>query len=61
MKTADIAATIGYEVPGTYIALQVLARYQVVKQLPGKEPQHWEGEQKWGRLRGEVLAQPATA
>ena len=41
LKTADIAASIGYEVPNTYSALQALARYQVVEQVPGKEPQHW--------------------
>lgn len=41
LKTADIAAAIGYEVPNTYTALQALARSQVVEQVPGKEPQHW--------------------
>ena len=41
LKTADIAAAIGYELPNTYSALQALARNQVVEQVPGKEPQHW--------------------
>lgn len=41
LKTADIAAAIDYEVPNTYTALQALARFQVVEQVPGKEPQHW--------------------
>jgi predicted enzyme related to lactoylglutathione lyase len=41
MKTAEIAAAIGYELPNTYSALQALARNQVVEQVPGKEPQHW--------------------
>jgi predicted enzyme related to lactoylglutathione lyase len=41
LRTADIAASINYEVPNTYTALQALARYQVVEQIPGKEPQHW--------------------
>jgi predicted enzyme related to lactoylglutathione lyase len=41
MKTADVAAAIGYEVPNTYTALQALARGQVVEQVPHKEPQHW--------------------
>jgi len=41
MKTADVAAAIGYDVPNTYVALQVLTRYQVVEQVPSKEPQHW--------------------
>ncbi len=41
MKTAEVAAAIGYDVPNTYVALQVLTRYQVVEQVPGKEPQHW--------------------
>jgi predicted enzyme related to lactoylglutathione lyase len=41
LKTADVAASIDYEVPNTYTALQALARYQVVEQVPAKEPQHW--------------------
>ena len=41
VKTADIAASIGYEVPNTYTVLEALARHQVVEQVPGKEPQHW--------------------
>jgi predicted enzyme related to lactoylglutathione lyase len=41
MKTAAISAAIDYDVPNTYSALQVLARSQVVEQVPGKEPQHW--------------------
>jgi uncharacterized protein len=41
LKTADVAAAIGYELPNTYSALQALARNQVVEQVPGKEPQHW--------------------
>jgi predicted enzyme related to lactoylglutathione lyase len=41
MKTADVAAAIGYELPNTYSALQALARNQVVEQVPGREPQHW--------------------
>jgi hypothetical protein len=41
MKTADIAAAIGYELPNTYSALQALVRNQVVEQVPGREPQHW--------------------
>jgi predicted enzyme related to lactoylglutathione lyase len=41
LKTADIASQIDYEVPNTYAALQALARFQVVEQVPDKEPQHW--------------------
>lgn len=41
LKTADISAAIGYELPNTYSALQALARNRIVEQVPGKEPQHW--------------------
>jgi predicted enzyme related to lactoylglutathione lyase len=41
LKTADIAAAIGYELPNTYSTLQALVRNQVVEQVPGKDPQHW--------------------
>src|SRR5687768_4394103 len=41
LKTAEVAAGVGYELPNTYSALQALARNQVVEQVPGKEPQRW--------------------
>ncbi|HEY3057691.1 MAG TPA: VOC family protein [Chloroflexota bacterium] len=63
MKTADVAAAIGYDVPNTYVALQVLTRYQVVEQVPNKEPQHWRlvrryraGARVFARLAGYVQA-----
>jgi predicted enzyme related to lactoylglutathione lyase len=57
LKTADVAAAIDYELPNTYSALQALARFQVVEQVPNKEPQHWrliaryrEGPRVYARL-----------
>src|SRR6266851_2597608 len=60
VKTADIAASIGYEVPNTYSALQALARYQVVEQVPGKEPQHWRLVRRY-RVGSRVFARLVAA
>jgi alkylated DNA nucleotide flippase Atl1 len=51
MKTADIAAAIGYEVPNTYQTLQGLAQY--VEMVPDKVPQRW-------RLRAPYRADAET-
>lgn len=39
MKTAEIAAAIGYEVPNTYQTLQGLDQY--IEMVPGSSPQRW--------------------
>jgi alkylated DNA nucleotide flippase Atl1 len=41
MKTADVAAAIGYEVPNTYSTLQALQRAALVEMVPGAAPQRW--------------------
>jgi alkylated DNA nucleotide flippase Atl1 len=41
MKTADVAAAIGYEVPNTYSTLQALERGGLVEMIPGATPQRW--------------------
>jgi predicted enzyme related to lactoylglutathione lyase len=59
LKTADIASQIDYEVPNTYTALQALARFQVVEQVPGKEPQHWRLVRRY-RAGSQVFARLAA-
>ncbi|GAA1019925.1 MULTISPECIES: hypothetical protein [Amycolatopsis] len=41
MKTADIAATIEYEVPNTHSTLQALERAGLVEMVPRATPQRW--------------------
>jgi alkylated DNA nucleotide flippase Atl1 len=41
MKTAEVAAAIGYEVPNTHSTLQALERAGLVEMIRGVQPQTW--------------------
>src|SRR6185436_1778938 len=41
LKTADIAASIGYEVPNTHSTLQALERAGLIELVPRATPQRW--------------------
>lgn len=59
LKTGQIAAAIGYEVPNTQTTLQSLVRKGIVELIQGVSPQTWRLAAKY-RVGGEGFAQVAA-